>query len=95
MAATKTSLALFLFALIAISANMQMASALLPGLPGVPCSLGLEVRVQVAEGCSVKVDCNQICQTSTPVNRILSASLCVPNLISVGVDACSCCFISL
>ncbi|RZC44640.1 hypothetical protein C5167_000652 [Papaver somniferum] len=89
MAATKTSLVLFLFALIAVSANMQMASALLPGLP-VPC-LGLEAKVEVAGGCSLNTDCIQICKTLYPT-RVLSVSLCVPGLISATVDGCSCCF---
>ncbi|MCL7039770.1 hypothetical protein MKW94_012962 [Papaver nudicaule] len=90
MAAIKTSLVLFLFALIAISANLQMASAL-----GLTCNVG--ANVQIAGGCLIldPFYCKQICQSKCPVDLKVGAYLCVLDLISVGVNGCSCCFISI
>ncbi|RZC58922.1 hypothetical protein C5167_006236 [Papaver somniferum] len=52
MAAAKTSLVLFLFALIAISASLQMASA-----AGVQCATDLSLNLNVLNGCTSDTQC--------------------------------------
>ncbi|KAI3862105.1 hypothetical protein MKX03_007328 [Papaver bracteatum] len=48
MAAAKTSLVFFIFALIAISVNLQMASAV-----GVQCATELSLNLNILNGCTV------------------------------------------
>ncbi|KAI3920671.1 hypothetical protein MKW92_021032 [Papaver armeniacum] len=106
MAASKTSLVLFLFALMAISANLQMVSAL--GLEmevsalGIKCGGEAIVRVDLPPGVSCS-DANQLhpqycdnhCQTACPVGLKLGVSPCVDDLISVRYAYCGCCCIRL
>ncbi|RZC66448.1 hypothetical protein C5167_010139 [Papaver somniferum] len=90
MAATKTSLMFFLFALIAISANMQMVSA---GLP-LNCATALvEVKLPAGESCPTDLKCDSYC--TAPVGLRLDASVCVPGVASVTANVCFCCYISL
>ncbi|KAI3889105.1 hypothetical protein MKX03_004270 [Papaver bracteatum] len=89
MAAAKTSLVLFLFALIAISANLQMVSAV-----GVNCSLGLALNLDLLNGkCTSDAYCagycNDQCQQQVHVDALVSA--CVYPVLGVLVKVCSCC----
>ncbi|KAI3876255.1 hypothetical protein MKX03_028485 [Papaver bracteatum] len=106
MAASKTSLVLYLFALIAISANLQMVSAL--GLEIEVSALRLKcggeavVIVDLPPGVSCSDAnhpqpqyCNNHCQTACPVGLKLGISPCVHSLISVGYAYCGCCCIKL
>ncbi|KAI3871193.1 hypothetical protein MKW98_015093 [Papaver atlanticum] len=107
MAASKTSLVLFLFALIAISANLQVVSALDLGLGVEVSALGLTcggealVRVKLPAGVSCPDAilhpnyCDSHCQTACPVGLKLGVSPCVDDLISVGYAYCGCCCIKL
>ncbi|KAI3906364.1 hypothetical protein MKW98_020584 [Papaver atlanticum] len=94
MAATKTSLVLFLFALIAVSANLQMASA---GDLGVTCLLGVKASVQIPGVCPSNdpLYCYNFCKSECPLNLKVGIYACVPGLISAEVNGCSCCYISL
>ncbi|KAI3962922.1 hypothetical protein MKX01_026881 [Papaver californicum] len=81
MAAAKTSLALFLFALIAISANLQMVSA------DITCSTGLllDLKLGLLNGiiCTpASTYCADVCKDNCLLkfNTGVIASACVPNL---------------
>ncbi|KAI3876360.1 hypothetical protein MKW98_011869 [Papaver atlanticum] len=89
MAAAKTSLVLFLFALIAISANLQMVSAV-----GVDCSIGLALKLDLLNGvCPSDAYCagycNAKCQEQFHVDALVSA--CVYPVLGALVKVCSCC----
>ncbi|MCL7028480.1 hypothetical protein MKW94_010180 [Papaver nudicaule] len=90
MAATKTSLVLFLFALIAISAHLQMALA---GL--LQCDVDVAATIRIDGHCLTHLPsyCFEICEAKCPaVNLEVDTYLCVPGLISLTVDGCLCCY---
>ncbi|KAI3876254.1 hypothetical protein MKX03_028484 [Papaver bracteatum] len=101
MDASKTSLVLFLFALIAISANLQMISALVLEIEvsslGLKCVSEAVVIVDLPAGVSCS-DANHLhpqycdihCQTACQVGLKLGVSPCVDDLISVGYAYCGC-----
>ncbi|KAI3917966.1 hypothetical protein MKW98_000200 [Papaver atlanticum] len=92
MAAAKTSLVFFIFALIAISANLQMASAV-----GVQCATELSLNLNILNGCTSDAQCvtycNDACLAKLQVNA--SASACVAGLLQLLVKSCSCCCASI
>ncbi|XP_026430166.1 uncharacterized protein LOC113326706 [Papaver somniferum] len=106
MSASKTSLVLFLFALIAISENLQMVSAL--GLVIEVSALGLKcggealviVKLPPGDSCAAVIPlhpqyCDNHCQNACPVGLKLGVAPCVDNLISVGYAYCGCCCIPI
>ncbi|KAI3906025.1 hypothetical protein MKW92_041980 [Papaver armeniacum] len=90
MAAAKTSLVLFLVALMAISANLQMVSAV-----GVDCSTGLALDLNLLSGrCTSDTYCisycNNSCDLQFKTTAVLSVCALHP-LLSVIVKICTCC----
>ncbi|KAI3913738.1 hypothetical protein MKW98_011799 [Papaver atlanticum] len=92
MAAAKTSLVLFLFALIAISSNLQMASA-----AGVQCATDLSLNLNVLNGCTSDTQCVDLCnkECMAKFNVNASASACVLGLLQLLIKSCSCCCASI
>ncbi|KAI3903141.1 hypothetical protein MKW98_031795 [Papaver atlanticum] len=92
MAAAKTALVFFIFSLIAISANLQMASA-----AGVQCATDLSLNLNILNGCTSDTQCldacNKECLAKFNVNA--SASACVAGLLQLLVKSCSCCCASI
>ncbi|KAI3959043.1 hypothetical protein MKX01_023719 [Papaver californicum] len=92
MAAAKTSLVFFIFALIAISANLQMASA-----AGVQCATDLSLNLNVLNGCVSDAQCIDFCNKEcvAKFNVNASASVCVAGLLQLFAKSCSCCCASV
>ncbi|MCL7049192.1 hypothetical protein MKW94_017482 [Papaver nudicaule] len=92
MAAAKTSLVFFIFALIAISANLQMASA-----AGLQCATELTLNLNILSGCTTNEQCVDICNKEclAKFNVNASASVCALGLLQVLAKTCTCCCASL
>ncbi|MCL7042665.1 hypothetical protein MKW94_022937 [Papaver nudicaule] len=95
MAAAKTSLVFFVFALIAISANLQMASAV-----GLQCGTDISLNLDIlsANGCTANAQCVDICNKEclAKLNVNASISVCVANgLLGLLARTCSCCCASV
>ncbi|KAI3832359.1 hypothetical protein MKX03_031077 [Papaver bracteatum] len=91
MAAAKTSLVLFLFALVAISANLQMVSA------GLECATSLSVKLDLLNECTSDTSCADYCKEQCLIkyNRAFTAYACIPDLVQLLVKRCSCCCASV
>ncbi|MCL7031893.1 hypothetical protein MKW94_012406 [Papaver nudicaule] len=92
MAAAKTSLVFFVFALIAISANLQMASA-----AGLQCATAFTLNLNILNGCTTDAQCIDFCNKEciAKFNVNASASACVAGVLQVLASSCSCCCASL
>ncbi|RZC44611.1 hypothetical protein C5167_037567 [Papaver somniferum] len=92
MAAAKTTLVFLIFALIAVSANLQMASAV-----GVQCATDLSLNLNILNGCTSDTQCLDACnaQCMAKFNVNASASACVAGLLQLLVKSCSCCCASI
>ncbi|RZC47527.1 hypothetical protein C5167_040468 [Papaver somniferum] len=94
MAAAKTSMVLFLVALMAISANLQMGSAV-----GVDCSTGLALELNLFSGqCTSDIYCKSYCNNSCDLEFKTTAvlSVCALHpLLGAIVKVCTCCCASL
>ncbi|KAI3925713.1 hypothetical protein MKX01_003272 [Papaver californicum] len=106
MAATKTSLVLFLFAFDRYFCKLQMASA-----AGVQCATDLSLNfnvlkgytsdpslnLNVLNGCTSDTQCVDLCnkECMAKFNVNASASACVLGLLQLLVKSCSCCCASI
>ncbi|KAI3848843.1 hypothetical protein MKX03_034229 [Papaver bracteatum] len=92
MAAAKTALVFFIFAFIAISANLQMASAV-----GVQCGTDLSLNLNILNGCVSDAQCIDFCNTECleKLNVKASVSACVAGLLQLVAKSCSCCCASV
>ncbi|RZC85191.1 hypothetical protein C5167_011816 [Papaver somniferum] len=90
----KTSLVFLIFALMAISAHLQMASAL-----QFECASGKSLGVKLLNGdqCTLDIDCVDLCKEQCDVNfkGISTASACILGLLEVQVKSCCCCCVTV
>ncbi|KAI3935816.1 hypothetical protein MKX01_033000 [Papaver californicum] len=78
-----------LFALIVLSANLEMASAV-----GLSCRVGLGLNIAILR-CPAD-NCFSICTAHCPaVNLKVDAYACVLNLLGLGLNGCSCCYVHI
>ncbi|KAI3863035.1 hypothetical protein MKW92_032438 [Papaver armeniacum] len=94
MAAPKTSLVFLIFALIAISAHLQMASAL-----EFECATGKSLGIKLLDGaqCTLDTDCVELCEEQCDLNfkGISTVSACILGLLEVQVKSCCCCCVTV
>ncbi|MCL7045550.1 hypothetical protein MKW94_004327 [Papaver nudicaule] len=96
MAKTSQILIGFLFVLIVLSANLQMALSARGEVQSFfffACSS--VANVEIEEGCPLDPHyCYDRCWNACPDAALqVSTYSCVPNLLSVGVNGCFCCFV--
>ncbi|KAI3845134.1 hypothetical protein MKX03_019801 [Papaver bracteatum] len=74
-----------LFALVILSANLEMASAV-----GLSCRVGLALNIAILR-CPTD-NCFSVCTARCPPHLKVDAYACVLNLLGVNLTGCSCCF---
>ncbi|RZC85415.1 hypothetical protein C5167_041598 [Papaver somniferum] len=84
----------FLFVLIALSANLQMALSAHGEVQSLGFTCSAAANVGIKEGFPLDPDyCYKHCWDACPDATLqVSTYSCVPDLISVGVNGCFCCF---
>ncbi|KAI3880110.1 hypothetical protein MKW92_040498 [Papaver armeniacum] len=78
-----------LFALVFLSANLEMASAI-----GLSCRVGVALNVKILGSCPVD-NCFSVCTAHCPVNLKVDAYACVLNLLGISLNGCSCCYVHI
>ncbi|KAI3935815.1 hypothetical protein MKX01_032999 [Papaver californicum] len=82
-------LAGLLFGLIVLSANLEMASVV-----GLSCRVGLALNIAILR--YPADNCFSICTAHFPaVNLKVDAYACVLNLLGLGLNSCSCCYVNI
>ncbi|KAI3945286.1 hypothetical protein MKX01_035047 [Papaver californicum] len=75
-----------LSALVILSANLEMASAI-----GLSCRVGLALNVAILR-CPTD-HCFSVCTARCPADLKVDAFACFLDLLGVGLNGCSCCYI--
>ncbi|KAI3915181.1 hypothetical protein MKX01_035440 [Papaver californicum] len=85
----------FFFVLIALSANLRTALSVHGEVQSLGFACSSAANVEIEEGCPLDPHyCYDHCWNACPDAALqVSTYSCVPNLISVGVNGCYCCFV--